>query len=135
MRTLYDLLAATSTKLAGQPVTVRLQQPATKGMTGECHRSEGGRLIIDIKPDLSDETFLYVWAHETAHAKLHEFARSTVHKHKAGTLKPSEKTTNYLTHEDQADTLAKRWISYGQDHADPNLGDLEGPLWALYQKD
>lgn len=131
IQTLYDLMAATASHLAGKYVRVRLQKPATKGMAGECHRDELGRLVIDINPQIHDnDRFIYVLLHEIAHAKHHQFKRSTVNKAGAGTLAPLPVTRSYQAHEDQADTQAADWIAYAKKHAKPYF-DVENALWAL----
>lgn len=131
MKTVYDLMAATATALAGKPVTVRLQAPSTKGNHGECHAGPDGRLILDIHPGLDESQTLLVVCHEAAHARLHRFAPSTVYRAAPGTLVPNPNTLGERVRETQAETLANEWIEYGRKHADPTLGDLEGPLWAL----
>lgn len=130
LKTLYDLMAATASHLAGKPVMVRLQKPATKGMDGECHADERGRVVIDIKPDLDNDRFIYVYCHEVSHARLHTFKPSTVNKAGAGTLAPLPVTRSYQLHEDQADTQAAAWIAYAKANAKPYY-DLEQALWAL----
>ena len=130
-RTMHALAQAVVNKLAGQPVRLRWQVPATKGMTGECHRDETGQLVIDVSPGLKDNTTLYVLLHETAHARNDDYIPSTVNKAGAGTLAPSPNTVLYQLDEIDADNTARRWMEYAKAHADPSLGDLEGPLWVL----
>ena len=133
MRTVYDLMAAVARKLANKNVLVRMRKPASKGAAGECHADQLGRLIIDVSPGLDDQAMLYVFLHEVAHAKNDRFAWSNVWECPEASLgdHPSEKTESYRKDEDRADTLARRWIDFGKCHADPLLGDFEGPLWVL----
>jgi hypothetical protein len=134
IKTQFDLMAAVVVKLAGKPVTLRYQKPATEGMTGECHKAENGRLVIDITPHLPDETLLFVLCHEAAHARLHEFKPSTVYKAPTGSLAPSPNTLGYQVKEIQADTLAAEWIRYAKVHGGDDFEDQLTALLTYYER-
>jgi hypothetical protein len=128
IKTEFDLMAAVAVKLAGKPVTLRYQKPATKGMTGECHRAENGRLVIDITPGLSDDTTLMVLCHEASHARLHNFKPSLVYKVTPGSLERNPNTAGEMVREYQAEALAAEWTRYAKKHGGD---DFEAQLWAL----
>jgi len=135
LRTQYDLMNACAEKLANKPVLIRLKKPATKGNTGECHRSPGGMIIIDIRPGLSNNDLLFVYCHEVAHAKLHNFARSKTYEKQPESLQPDIRTKVYNIHEDQAETQAAEWLRYAKENRDPTLPFLEGALFSLYNRE
>lgn len=121
-KTLIKLIEFVGARLAGKPLTVRMQQPATKGCEGEIHRSLDDRLIIDISPNpKDDERFLYVVLHEIAHAKHHNFVRSNEFQQLPGTIENKQLNRIELRHEDQADAQAIEWIAWGKKHANKTL--------------
>jgi hypothetical protein len=130
MKTVFDLMTHVACKLSGKNVRVRLKVPATVGCAGECHADESGRVVIDIKPGLDDETMLFVFAHECAHAKLHTFKPSNLHSQMSGTAVPNENDLGNQVREMTADELANWWVKYAKSKAD----NFEDWLWALVER-
>ena len=131
IRTVYDLMAAAANKLAGKPVTLRLQAPATKGLLGEVHKAANGTMVIDLRPDLDNEQTLKVLLHETGHIRTMEFLPSRYYKQAPGSVTRTPLTKAQKTHETRADLLARKWETWGKAHARPDLPELEGILTAL----
>jgi Zn-dependent peptidase ImmA (M78 family) len=124
------LMTQTAHKLTGKNVRVRLKIPATRGCVGECHADENGRVIIDISPNLDDETMLYVFAHECAHAFLHTFKPSNLHSQMPGSAVPNENNLKSQVLELTADELANDWVNYAKSNGD----DFEDWLCALLER-
>ena len=126
MRTVYDLMCDVARHLTGKVVRVRMVRPDDADGMAWC--DELGRLTIDISPDLSDETMLYVFLHELGHIRHQKFIPSSEAVVRSS---PILTTASQKVREDQADTQAKVWIEYGRRHRDLSLPDYEGILTAL----
>jgi len=126
MRTVYDLMCETAYHLTGKMVRVRLSRPDQCDGMAWC--DELGRLTIDVSPDLSDETMMYVYLHELAHIRHHSFIPLP---EKVVQSISEDMSTSYQIRETQADDQAKTWMEYGKRYRDHNLPYFEGVLDAL----
>ena len=136
MRTIYDLMVGVARKLSKKAVIVRIRKPATKGADGECHADQSGNVIIDVSPDFSDPTMLYIFLHEVAHAKNDRFLRSNVWELSEQSVSddPGIRTAGYDLKEGRAEKVAREWIAYAEKNANPEFDYFEGCLLALYRK-
>jgi hypothetical protein len=117
-------MAATASKLAGRDVIVRIKEHP--GALGLAQRDLAGRAVIDITPGVFANVALFAetFAHEVAHIKLHfhdlprrdidapvqkQIARAALHM-------TASKPTAYKRQEDEADTLAARWMATLREH-------------------
>lgn len=132
-----DLWTQAAAALTGRPVIVRWQRPSITGRSGECWKRLDGKIIIDIKPGLSEKTALYVLCHEAAHGRLH----SQTWKAQAN-VQPDSDYINlriYNAHpvvkriESEADSLSAQWLEFAESNFTGYTGqtDLEKKLTAL----
>lgn len=135
---LLDLMHDVAAHLTGWPVVVRLQHSQYKGDLGTCHKDPAGRIVIDVKPDLDDDTFLKVFVHELAHAKAHakQFARSNVNRPPQSVNTPPTPrslATKRREQERAAEYLAKHWLSWARlnEYPDEHGTQLEITLRTL----
>jgi len=127
MRTVYHLMCDVADHLTGKKVRVRMHKPDDTDGLAWC--DELGRSTIDIRPDLPDDLFLYVFMHELAHIRHHRYQAVTEKVMRSSALPVDD--ASYQAREDQADRQAKTWIEYGKAHRDCDLPELEGILTAL----
>jgi hypothetical protein len=124
--------------LAGYPVSVRFRQPICLDYDGQAYII-GGVPTIDIKPNLDDETTLYILTHECGHIRLGHAPEID-----PGQLPGSQKLTALGTklrqihpvmreQETGADRLSSVWLDYARKHAReyPGDSDLAKKLKAL----
>jgi len=133
MKTVYDLMLAVARHLTGKEVRVRMTKP--EDSDGLCWTDEERGLTIDISPYLSDETLAYVFIHEMAHAKLHNFRPVAEAVMRA--TQESEEEDSYIRREVEADSQALAWLRYAGKYRNKSLDYFEGMLWALlrYQEE
>lgn len=125
-----QLINLTAQRLTGKKIWIRQQQPATAGAMGEAHKSEGGRLVIDLSPTIPENKKLYVILHEIAHHKRHRFLETKVYRAAPGTLEPNPQTMRERIGENTADKQAAEWLEWGTQHAHSGLYKL-APLEAV----
>ena len=132
--TVFDVMQLVAIKLSGKACLLRLQAPAVAGLKGMVHRA-AGQLIIDVSPGLEDDLMLKVFLHEVAHAKLHSFEPTQLSSYPSGSIKDHRKSEGAswcnTTQEAQADSLADKWLRWGETHRDEQLPAFEGVLTAL----
>jgi len=126
MRTVYDLMCVVARHLTGKLVRVRMNRP--EGYDGLAWCDELGRLTIDVSPDLSEKTMMYVFLHELGHIRHHTYIPLP---ESVAMSSPVDTSASYMRREDEADAQAKVWMEYGRRHRDLSLPDYEGILTAL----
>lgn len=136
---LNELMEAVATHLAGKPVMVRLRDPQYAGLSGVTHKATTGQIVVDVKSTLDNDTFLRVFLHEVAHAKMHArgFAESNVNQ-PAGSI-PRQPSTAAVKARDrqqerEAELLACKWLAWARRHlwdVDEPGTEMEGLLKAL----
>jgi hypothetical protein len=70
---LKSWMEAATLYMTGEPVEIRLQKPHVIGRAGDVCREKDGKLVkvvFNLSPDLSDESFYQAWLHETIHVYL-----------------------------------------------------------------
>ena len=120
MKELKVLCERVGRRLTMRPVQVRFQQPAWREAKGSaCKR--GRTAVVDIKPGLSSEEFLFVLLHEFGHIKcLWGSWTVKVPDYKPGSLRlpAGLKAAGAVSvSEDAANRLAKEWYAYSQRHS------------------
>jgi len=118
---LIRLCETTGRVLTGKKVTIRLKPPITKQFTGEVYTSPGG-YVVNIKPDISDENFLFVLTHELAHCKLNhpsdvDFTREpgSLQLTPLGELSRKLKP-EMVERERSAEELGSSWLKYAEEN-------------------
>ena len=112
-------LEATASALAKRAVTVRIRQPINEQARGETYHAGGGRVVIDLAPEVFDSLrgFVRTFTHEAAHAKLHAAHAPTkdVNRPSASFKISAVTMAGLLTHprmskrETEAESQAQAW--------------------------
>jgi len=138
-RELKALCERAAWAVTGKNVTVRLVAPVIKQFDGETYNAPGGSYIINIKPDLTDENFLWVFTHELGHVQLGHIS-DTNPNWEPGSRKLSpagelsiKVNPEIAARENGATDLGAKWLQYAEDnyHAYSGFTKLERQLRAL----
>ena len=116
MKTVADLYAEVARVLTGSDVILQFKRPVYKNMLACVSKNEGGKIVIDLTPDLPGELSLKVFLHECAHVKLHarKFASSRISAMASGSVKSGGAQNE--KQEREAEEFTKHWLSYARLH-------------------
>lgn len=137
MRSIADLMVKVAEHLTGEEnLEVIFRDPPYRLTDGCCYKSASGKPIIELKPYLDEDRTFYVLLHECAHAVLHRQAIRAldVRSRPSGSMEfKRESNPNYKRHEDEADALANKWLTFAKKHArrEQGMSELEACLWCL----
>ena len=117
---LQKLCESVGRRLTMRPIQVRFRQPAWQGAKGSaCKR--GRTAVVDIKPGLSSQEFLWVLSHELGHVKtLWGSWTVRVPDYAPGSLRLPASFRNsgaVKVSEDAASQLAREWLNYAERHS------------------
>lgn len=114
------LLTQCARRLTGKNVQVRLRHPTAEYALGQTYKTTDGA-VVDVEPNMDDDTVLKVFLHEAAHVKndLSWMPVTTDHLAPSGSIKKSTAARDAWrasAPETAADILAGRWLDYAERH-------------------
>jgi len=134
--TVYDLMAMVAKRLVGRDVELRFT-PAAELKAGGCVRvGADGHRVVELATDHGGawDGDMHAFLHELAHARFHapKFKRSDTGRPPRW-REPALKTKRTILQEAQADTMARYWLKWADEHRQdiPGATDYENRLWAL----
>jgi len=136
MNTMHDLLLETARHLLQEPVAILYNMPADARLLAHAQRSIKGIAVINMSPLIAgDDLATYIFLHECAHLKLQRFKHLPVKERPTMPDKGTGyKREIYQKHENEADTLARHWLSWGRLHnKDGSLSQMEAVCTALLE--
>lgn len=116
--------------LSGKRVKLRFKH--NKGLYGLCRADTSGKIIIDLEPELQNDSrkLLEIFLHETAHAKFEEFLPMEL---EVSDKIPVERNSYYEEMETRAERQAEIWLKYAEENRLKNLSYFPGCLVSLLE--
>ena len=122
----------------GKRVKVRLVAPITKQFDGEVYNSPSG-YVINIRPELSDENFIWTLCHEIGHVRMNHISDISPDKEPGSMmLTPAGEMSikvkpEIVSHEKAAQSWGDKYLQYAEEnyHLYSGLTKLERQLRAL----
>jgi hypothetical protein len=124
------LFANAALAMCGKRIAVHLQEPPISNFDGEYY-TINGKPNIDISPNFDEQTTLFIFAHECAHAVLqHGVERDASLLPRSQVLTPygermREAHPDTIKREKQADTYAQIWLEYARANCKEYSGGSE----------